>query len=71
MPRRFLLYALPLPTLAAAQNNIFAAFEEYKNNNFTVLGFSLDRGNARSAWAPAERLGDTGPQKVNLIWFYY
>lgn len=33
--------------------NLIKAFERYKNNNFTVLGVSLDKANAKEAWLKA------------------
>jgi peroxiredoxin len=33
--------------------NVMAAFEQYKNRNFTVLGVSLDRPTGRAAWLKA------------------
>ncbi|WAC13187.1 TlpA disulfide reductase family protein [Dyadobacter pollutisoli] len=37
----------------AENPNLVKAFEQYKNNNFTVIGVSLDKKSARQAWLNA------------------
>jgi hypothetical protein len=40
--------------LAAMENpNVVRAYNQYKTKNFTILGVSLDRPNAKEAWLKA------------------
>ena len=51
----------------AENPNVKKAYEQYKNKNFTVLGVSLDRPNARASWLAAIKAdGLTWPQVSDL-----
>lgn len=51
----------------AENPNVKKAYEQYKNKNFTVLGVSLDRSNARASWLKAiQHDGLTWPQVSDL-----
>ncbi|WP_028295287.1 TlpA disulfide reductase family protein [Olivibacter sitiensis] len=50
--------------------NVVAAFNKYKDKNFTVLGVSLDRPNAREAWLGAIKADGLAWTQVSDLKFW-